>query len=221
VAGNNSVNAVFSDTLFNGAGLADSVSEYAVLASVDGNAVADLGTPPDTANNGWTNVPGSAAIGDNAGAFARGFTTGPDVFSTVFHASASNPFVSLNLDQRVASFCFVGGCGFGDSVLLLDDNGGTVAAPNAAPVLPAFEPAGPETVNIPFSSGALISATQVQVNDCAFATNTGECNVTQIVRPLSSAVRVKAVRLAAAYARNHKAHKHHKAHKTRRSHRKH
>jgi hypothetical protein len=220
VAGNNSVNAVFN-------GLADSVSEYAVLASVDGFAVTDL-AGNSSSGPGWTNVPGSAAIGDNAGAFARGFTTGPDAFSVTFNKTASNPFASINLDQRVGSACFLGGCSV--SILLLDNNGGVVDSPSSTPITPALEPAGPETVNIPFSSGAFASGTQLLIEGqpftgvCAFETNLGfpdGCNITQIVRPISSAVTLKAVRLAATYARTHKAHKAHKVHKAHKAHRSH
>ena len=51
-------------------------------------------------------LPGSAPIGDNAGAFARGFTTGPDVFGIVINKNTGQ--ISVNLDARVINVALPG-----------------------------------------------------------------------------------------------------------------
>ena len=80
-------------------------------ANVLGNAVQDVSH--DTNNNGDTNARGSQPIGDNAGAFAHGFTTGPDAFAVSFNGT--NGTATVTLDQRVAD------CVGSDIVLLRND----------------------------------------------------------------------------------------------------
>jgi hypothetical protein len=75
------------------------------------------------------NATGGVPVGDNAGAFATGYTTGPDARSVTFNNS--NGTVTVQMDQRVDpnSLCDYspGTCGNGFFELL--DNTGTVIDP--------------------------------------------------------------------------------------------
>jgi hypothetical protein len=104
--------------------------EYAVQAYVFNEAVSAENSPFEN------NTDGSHAVGDNAGAFARGFTTAPDVFLVTFNQAAETATVSV--DQRVCGGC-VNPDDFKlksnvddttvDSGLLVGGSGGPVANP--------------------------------------------------------------------------------------------
>ena len=143
---------------FDGLNFAD---EYGVQAIVDRNAAAATtgcttnagpntppfppnggGTPPFTCGSDGTNTyensPGSVAIGGNPGAFARGFTTGPDVYMVSFNRTTN--VVSLFLDQRPTSV--PGGVA---GIRLIDANGSTVGTPVSG-AIPVFPNPGPVQV---------------------------------------------------------------------------
>jgi hypothetical protein len=236
-AGGNTVDVTFPN-LFNHA-------EYAVVAAVNGTAVAnESGTSVtestcgnscratnDAFSDVFTNSPGSAPIGDNAGAFARGFTTGPDAYAVTFNPT--NGVVDLFFDQRVFGFT----C---SEIKLLAANGTTVAnacspAIVSIPSGGQFPSPGPEEIGITFPPSDLSTATAVQLDcgssssgdppfggpwadtDCAFYTDRDtvgtyssvlgdEWSVDQVLQPVGSAARLK------GYAARKHGRKHHRRH---------
>ena len=125
--------------------------EYAVSAWAGPAAV----TAADNISPTGTNLPGAAPIGDNAGAFARGFTTGPDVFGVNINKSTGE--VTADVDSRVIAVA----PSFFGHVTLLSDTGGPIAAGYTAS-FNASAPAGPSQVQFTYPPSVLTNATQVQ-----------------------------------------------------------
>jgi hypothetical protein len=125
------------------------VNEYAVKASVSRGAVTEPGGVV-------VGTAGSLPIGGNAGAFARGFTTGPDVFGVVFNQATSQ--ITIDLDQRASSADPLG-------FAALNAAGNLQANPQPGGVTTnAGDSAGPATITAQFAAGQLSTATQLQVN---------------------------------------------------------
>ncbi len=214
--GTNTVTVTFgANSLFN-------VAEYAVVASVSGTAVQGSGhgsvtqgdcdaalggtagtcSATNTKNTDvFTNSPGSAPVGDNSGAFARGFTTGADAFSTTFNSTTG--VVQISLDQRVATSNPAGICLYNSA------GAQTGCATSSTP--PPFPGPGPETVAVQFPLTALSGAVALQLNaffgPTAFQTGLGGLdgsNVQQVLAPISSGAILREYR-----AFHHKHSKHH------------
>ena len=78
---------------------------------------------------------GSVPVGDNAGAFARGFTTGPDATAVTFNSTTGQAVVSF--DQRVDLVTAMPDpAGF----VLLDANGSPGRRGSREPESPPFPP---------------------------------------------------------------------------------
>lgn len=210
-------------------------NEYAVQAGVTGQAVSAVApaggvsptatslyptpVPPATATGTVattnTDSPGSTAIGDNVGAVARGFTTGPDVYNVAINTTTN--VVTLFFDQRVDGS---GGLG-GTSVRLLNAAGSDVGGPSSAFSIPTFPTAGPEAVTFSIDPSVTAqSPTQTAISYCGFFSRlytdgggraNDSCAVAQIDRPTGVAAHLKAAKKA---SRHHKARTHHRARRT-------
>jgi hypothetical protein len=178
-----------------------SQDEYAVLGSVNPGAVEPQANPTDNYENTYESAP----IGGNAGAFARGFTTGADVFGVVFNASAGA--VTVDLDQRIDDYTL-------DHICLLNSAGDEVANPNPVSVSIPTQAAGPEAVVLQFVGGptgpvAEASMISIGCNSAdpftdAFETpldatdetsSDDDDSVGQIVAPVGAAARLHAVKV--------------------------
>ncbi len=204
--GTNTVTANFAGNL-------SARAEYAIEGWVAGAAVdaADNVTPSGQ------NMPGSAPIGDNAGAFASGFSTGSDVFGVSMNKTTGA--VVVNLDQRITAV------GTGSiSVIGLDGNVIATAVPSTN--FNSSAGPGPATLTLNYPPSQLTNATMLQFNGPPFAAPSlttplspfdisaldGE-NVPQIVEAVQSGAILKAYR---AYEKRHKKHhssKKHHSHK--------
>jgi hypothetical protein len=123
------------------------------------------------------NVFDARPAGDNAGAFARGFTTGPDVFNAVINKTTG--VVTVGLDQRI--FATAPG-----NVILLDSTGNNVATAPAGSVTFPTQAAGPEQITVQFSPGQTTTATNFALTGPALATATGDINIPQILAATST-----------------------------------
>jgi hypothetical protein len=165
--GGTTVTATFSGDL-------SDESEYGVIGWAYEGAV----EAADNVSISGENTPGSAPIGGNAGAFASGFTTGPDVFGVAINASTG--VVTVDLDQRIDDV------DTGDIELL--DNTGAVVAATPTPAFNSSAPPGPEVLTLQYSPSQLINVTQVDFDDfCAMETPLDssvdiddECSIPQI-----------------------------------------
>ncbi len=179
-------------------------SEFGVIAWVSQNAVKNADNP-----GGNGNAPGSANVGDNAGAFARAFTTGPEVFGAT--ASKSTGAVTVNLDDRISASS-------AGNVTLYDTSGNAIAAPAPAVSFNSSAGPGPAVATLQYPASSLTNLGSVQFNQGAFsepAVSAGKVwspadaqNIQQIVSPVSSAAILKGYKAYKA----HKAH-HHTSHK--------
>ena len=153
-------------------------NEYVVYGAVYPGAVADSSLLSNT------NFYAGAPAGDNAGAFARGFTTGPDATSAV--ESKSTGLVSITLDQRAFSY------NAADPIQLLDGVGGNIiaTAPASAVGLPTLA-AGPETITALFSPAQVATGTNLSIAAGALtsapAPGPAQSSVVQILSTTSSA----------------------------------
>jgi hypothetical protein len=209
-------------------------NEYDVKATVTvGGATGLNGANPSTG--------GSVPVGDNAGAFARGFTSGPDAVGATFASATGDATVTF--DQRV----------FGDGTpnvpagfVLLDQNGTPISGGAGANINFVPAAAGPMQVTVHFNPTAISLAKAIEIcgpPDTLFTTAPAECagspggsvftsglvpglnepNVQQILSPFAvSAKLIKRVTVfnAAAHAKKH-AKKHAKHTKVVRKHRSH
>jgi hypothetical protein len=181
-------------------------AEYAVNAWADSGSVeaADNVTPSGNS------LPGSAPVGDNAGAFASGFTTGPDVFGISMNKTTGA--VVVNLDQRITAVA-TGGI----SVIGLDGNVIATATPSTN--FNSSAGPGPATLTLNYPPSQLTNATMIQflpgamttgLNPVLFAAADGQ-NVAQVVEAVQSGALLKAYK---AYEKRHKKHaKHHSSKK--------
>ena len=128
--------------------------EEIVWGEEDGGAVTDT--------NGNGNTFGGKPAGDNAGAFATGFTNGPDATSVTFDKTSGQ--VTVFFDQRVAANAAGQPVDNTGAVIplgrwtLLDANGNALGNPSTATV----QSTGPyqSSVLLTFSNPALVSVAQ-------------------------------------------------------------
>jgi len=115
-----------------------SFNEYDVKGTV-------LGAGATALNGGATSTAGSVPIGDNAGAFARGFASGPDAVQTTFNTATGD--VTVTFDQRV----FTDDPPIASGFNLLNANGTPIVggAGSTVTVVPAA--AGPMQVVVHFT----------------------------------------------------------------------
>jgi hypothetical protein len=125
-------------------------NEYDVKAEVDPAAAVGL-------NSGLDSTLGSAPVGDNAGAFARGFTTGPDAVGVTFASGPGNATVTF--DQRIFSNITPIPAGF----VLLDANGSTVVGGVGQSVNFVPAAAGAMQVTVHFSPTAFATAKALEI----------------------------------------------------------
>jgi hypothetical protein len=185
-------------------------AEYAVEGWVGNGSVeaADNVTPSGN------NLPGSAPIGDNAGAFASGFTTGADVFGVTMNKTTGA--VVANLDQRITNVA-VGNI----SVIGLDGNVIPTATPSSN--FNSSAGPGPATLTLNYPPSQLTNATMIQFNTPSLLgtltpfdfTVADSENVGQIVEAVQSSALLKAYK---AYEKRHKTHKKHHSSKKHHSH---
>jgi hypothetical protein len=126
--------------------------EYIVKGAVQNGAVTESSPP----NN--PNVFDARPAGDNAGAFARGFTTAPDAFNAVINKTTG--VVTIGLDQRMF---FANPA----QINLLDSTGVNVATAPAGSVTFPTQAAGPEQITVQFSPGQTTTATNVSLGIAA------------------------------------------------------
>ena len=115
-------------------------SEYVVKGAVDGGAVVET-SPPFIAN-----VADALPSGGNAGAFSRGFTTGPDVTAGIINTTTG--VLSLNVDQRV----FPGAVN-PTTLILIDGTGFDVTPTGSSGITVPTQGPGPETIQAQFTPG--------------------------------------------------------------------
>jgi hypothetical protein len=155
--------------------------EYVVWGSVSAGAVTEA-SPPNLPN-----LPDAKPAGGNAGAFARGFTSGPDVFAAT--DSKSTGVVTIAVDQRV--FAAVG-TGF----FAVDDTGFPVAGSTAGSVGIPTQAAGPELITVAFSPGQVTTMTNLFVAAASMETFLvpAQLNVAQDLSVTSTASLLRAAR---------------------------
>jgi hypothetical protein len=145
-----------------------SIDEYAVVAGANAGAVEPQANPTAQYQNYFEGVP----VGGNAGAFARGFTTGPDVFGAVFNTSQGA--VTLDLDQRVTSVT-------DDAICLYNSAGDPVANQNPVSASIPTQGAGPEAIVLQFvggPTGPVAEASMISIG----------CNTTSEADPATDAL---------------------------------
>jgi len=181
--------------------------EYAVIAWVYGGTTAGTSAVSNADAPTTFGTPGSAPIGDNAGAFGRGFTTGADVFGI----SISGGVITVNVDQRVTFVDMT-------DITLLTATGATVTA-TGTPAFNSSAPAGPETITLTYPASALTNVTQVQFGFDAFQTPANltidtddEFSIPQIVNTVNSAAILKAYKHHVAKLKHTKHSKKHHTH---------
>jgi len=134
--------------------------EYAVMAGVenDGSSYAAY----DTTNNAETNSIGAVDIGDNAKAFARGFTTGPDAYAASITAApgGGGEVASIAFDQRVSGYNYgadtqPGVNTQGEVVEFLNAAGSELGQPTSI-TIPAYPNPGPEAISMAIPSGIAV-----------------------------------------------------------------
>jgi hypothetical protein len=127
-------------------------NEYDVKASVIPGAVTVLNEPASG------NTYGSVPVGDNAGAFARGFTTGPDATGVTFNSTTGQAVVSF--DQRVDLVTTPPNpAGF----ILLDQDGTPVASAAATGATGVPSAAGPVQITVSFPPAAFAVAKALEI----------------------------------------------------------
>ena len=175
--------------------------EFAVGAFVNTGAVGDADSTTTL------NLPGFANVGDNAGAFGGGFTTGPEVFGIQINRTTGA--VTVNLDDRT-SFAVR------TNLINLWTTSGSQVTPTTTPAATFNSSAGPgpQTVSVQYAPTDLTNVTQLQFLTGAFeepglATGPSE-NVPQIVSAPSSAAILRAYHAEKARTHHAKRHKRHK-----------
>jgi hypothetical protein len=191
--------------------------EYAVQAFVTNGAASD-GTTTQLGKTTYTNIPGAVAIGGNAGAFARGFTTGPDLTSV--GVNTSTDVIFLHFDQRVSPNSVAKT--IPSLVTLLNATGQSVGSPTSVNI-PTVAPPGPETITLDVTPAVMaLGPVQVAIGDCRFRTflaDTGDpngCSVPQIVYSTGSSSHLRSLHARhRAVRRSHRgrAVRHHRAHR--------
>jgi hypothetical protein len=145
----NQVTATFSGNLSNKA-------EFAVEAATDmGAALA-----ADNLTASGENLPGTANIGDNAGAFGDGFTTAPDSFGVSINHT--NGQIVVNLDDRLSATPALG-----DIVPYTAQGLPVAIAPTSVSYNSSAGP-GPTAVTLQYSPSGITNVTALQFNQGAF-----------------------------------------------------
>jgi hypothetical protein len=127
-------------------------NEYDVKANVVPGAVTVLNEPASG------NTYGSVPVGDNAGAFSRGFTTGPDATGVTFNSTTGQAVVSF--DQRVDLVTTPPNpAGF----VLLDQDGTPVASAAATGATGVPSAAGPVQITVSFPPAAFAVAKALEI----------------------------------------------------------
>ena len=144
---------------------ANAQNEYFVWADVAAGTVDGA-----TLSNPEAGVP----TGANQGAFAAGFTTGPEAFSTTFNNTTG--VVSVVLDQRFATSTL-------GNINLVDDAGSELPA-TPTTVAGAGGAAGPVVAQAQFTPGEVSGARSLLLDSGAFTTaGAGYSNVDQFLAP--------------------------------------
>jgi hypothetical protein len=181
---NNTVRAFFLNPIR----LLPAVFEYAVKADVLQAAPAAGVQTTALVGNDFGEVP----IGDNQGAFAAGFTTGPDVFRVTFDAATNTAAVLF--DQRVFFTT-------PSSFVLLDANGTPLpggVGQQAGPVSANATTPGSYVITVSFTGASVAGAKALEIKGpqagpAAASTHIlfGTNNVQQIVSPTGAAAVLK------------------------------
>jgi hypothetical protein len=133
-------------------GQGSTYNEFDVKASVLPGAATVLNEPASG------NTYGSVPVGDNAGAFARGFTTGPDATGVTFNSTTGQAVVSF--DQRVnLTTVPPKQVGF----VLLDQDGTPVASAAATGATGVPSAAGPVQITVSFPPAAFAVAKALEI----------------------------------------------------------
>jgi hypothetical protein len=127
-------------------------NEYNVKAAVYPSAATVLNEP------GVSNTYGEVPVGDNAGAFARGFTTGPDATAVTFNSTTGQAVVSF--DQRVD---LITDTPDPSGFVLLDSNGSPVAGAAATGISGVPSAAGPVQVTVDYPPAAFSVAKAIEI----------------------------------------------------------
>jgi hypothetical protein len=155
--------------------------EYVVKGEVMAGSVQET-SPPNLLN-----VADVRPAGGNAGAFARGFTTGPDVFNGIINKTTG--VLTAGLDQRILIDVPAG-------IQLLDSTGNSVAAAGVGSVTFPSQAAGPETITVQFSPGQSVNATNVSfAGGSIFTPAVAHANVPQILSITSTSSLLHSARL--------------------------
>jgi hypothetical protein len=183
---------------FNGS-LTAGNTEFAVIGFVNGGAVAAADNPGASPN-----IPGSGGVGGNAGAFARAFTTAPDVFAVNIAKAAGT--VTVSVDDRVVIVNTA-------DVQLFTAAGDPISAAAPTPSFNSTAPPGPESITLAYPPSALTNVASVQFLNGAFITNGlsiapapenapagDDTSINQLVGPVSNASILKAYK---AYKAHH------------------
>ncbi len=109
------------------------------------------------------NTPGSTPAGGNNGAFARGFTTGPDAFAAVLHTSTG--VADIALDQRAFYYNGGGAAAPDGHIALLDGNGNVIATANGSAIGFPAQAAGPETITAQFTPAEVSVAKNIMIEN--------------------------------------------------------
>src|SRR5581483_3282852 len=187
-----------------------SYDEYVIGGSVAGHGEGDACAVFISALSSDCNTPGMRPIDapfGNIGAFATGYTTGPDVLGAVGNTTTN--VVSVALDQRAFFACPGASPGpnsssgtlacDGDGVALLDNTGNIIGTAGGTSWTLPTQAAGPQTATVTFSSGQVGLAANLDLPDetlytnsysgpttaCTSGNNAGKCadqpNVSQIL----------------------------------------
>jgi hypothetical protein len=159
-------------------------NEYVVWGSANAGAVTNASAPllPNAAD--------ARPAGDNAGAFARGFTTGPDAFAAT--VSKSSGLVTIALDQRIFAATAAG-------IIALDNTGAPIAPAPAGSVSIPTQAAGPELITVQFSPGTVTTMSNLFLAAGTMITlPVGDANVAQDLSVTSTASLLRVAR-----TRNH------------------
>jgi len=150
----------------------DSQNEYFIAADVrDSAGITGVAAPAAR-----TNTAGGLPVGGNAGAFATGFTTGPEALRVTFDNTTG--VASILLDQRFFTS--------NNSFQLIDDTGTQLpATPNS--VSGSGGAAGQATVRVAFTPAQLSGARSIGLNGGAVTSFIGASNVVQQLSPTASA----------------------------------
>ncbi len=142
VIGSNTVRATFDSSTTN-------FYEELVYAATDEDAV--------TGQNGNGNIVGSAPIGGNVGAFATGFTHGPDARSVTFDNATGT--VVIDLDQRVDPAVI-------DTAQfhLISSDGTDLGNPTSAPTVNQSSTPGDAFVTLQYAPTTLQQGVALQIN---------------------------------------------------------